>query len=173
MDFFEALKRRRSTRAFLPKPVEESKLQRILEAANSAPSAGDLQAYEIVVVKEGERKRALAAAALDQDFIAQAPVVLVFLANPPRSSRKYGDRGASLYSLQDATIAASYAWLAAVAQGLACAWVGAFYEDATRRILGAPKDLTPIAIIPVGYAGEEPEKTPRRPLKDLVHLEKI
>lgn len=167
------LGRRRSTRAFLPKPVEGAKLQRVLEAANSAPSAGDLQAYEIVVVKESARKRALATAALDQDFIAQAPVVLVFFANPSRSSSKYGSRGASLYCIQDATIAASYAQLAAVAQGLACAWVGAYDDGEVRRIVGAPHNLIPVAIIPIGYAGEVPEKTPRRSLEDLVHWEKI
>jgi len=173
MDFFDVLENRHSTRAFLQKPVEEGKLKRILEAASSAPSAGDLQAYEIVVVREGERKAALASAALGQDFISQAPVALDFLASPARSSRKYGKRGASLYSIQDATIAASFAWLAAVSQGLSCAWVGAFDDDEVRRIVGAPPSLQPIAILPVGYPAEEPERTPRRPLADLAHDEKF
>ena len=105
MEFFKVIDKRRSIRAFQEKPVEEDKVKVILEAANSAPSAGDLQAVEIYIVRSEEKLRELAQAALDQYFIAVAPVALVFCANPARSLMKYGMRGAELYCLQDATIA--------------------------------------------------------------------
>jgi nitroreductase len=169
MEFFEVLKARQSVRAFAPSPVEEEKLGAILEAARSAPSAGNLQAYEIYLVKADRLKRALARAALDQYFLAQAPVALVFCANPARSERRYKERGARLYSVQDATIACTYAMLAATALGLATVWIGAFHDAAVSRAIGLPEDIVPVAILPIGYAAEKPEPTSRRPLDELVH----
>ncbi|MDW8044397.1 MAG: nitroreductase family protein [Nitrososphaerota archaeon] len=170
MEFFDVIKRRRSVRAFKPDPIDDSQLNKILEAANSAPSAGNLQAYEIFLIKDMKRKRGLVRAALYQEFIAEAPVVLVFCANPLRSASRYGKRGAELYSLQDATIAATFAHLAATALGLASVWIGAFDDDMVLKELGNPPNLRPVAILPIGYAAEEPEATPRRSLEDLVHI---
>jgi nitroreductase len=169
MDFFELIQKRRSIRLFTPQPVEGQKLQAILEAANRAPSAGNLQAYEIYLVTDSARLRLLARAALDQDFIAQASLALVFCANPARSSKKYGRRGASLYCLQDATIACTFAHLAAAALDLASVWVGAFDDAGVRRAIGAGDNLLPVAILPVGYPGEKPQPASRRSLSDLVH----
>ncbi|MCX7887196.1 MAG: nitroreductase family protein, partial [Verrucomicrobiae bacterium] len=117
MDLFETIRRRCSVRAFKDRPVAEADLQRILAAANAAPSAGNMQAYEIVVVCDVVRRRRLAKAAWDQYFIAEAPVALVFLSNPQRNRERYGQRGAELYAVQDATIACAYAQLAATALG--------------------------------------------------------
>lgn len=173
MDFFEVLNRRFSVRAYQPKPIDEATLQRLLEVVNSAPSAGNLQAYEIVVVRDAERKRQLAKAALEQWFIAQAPVVLVFVANPERNRWRYGKRGQELYALQDATIACTFAHLTAVALGLGSCWVGAFNDDAVRQIIGCPSVMRPVAILPIGYPAETPEPRERRPLSDLVHDERV
>lgn len=172
-EFFDVLAARRSVRSFQSRPVEPEKLNRILEAANLAPSAGDLQAYEIVVVRDPEAKRRLARAALGQRFIAEAPVNLVFLANPARSARRYGRRGVELYCVQDATIAAAYAQLAAYALGLGSVWVGAFHDDEVREVVGASGDLRPVAIITIGYPAEVPRATPRRRIEDLVNSERL
>lgn len=171
MDFFEAVKARHSIRAFQARPVEEEKLNRIIETANLAPSAGDLQAYEVVIVRDSKRKDELARAAGGQGFLAEAPVCLVFLAHPERSSRKYGERGSELYCLQDATIAASYAQLAATALGLGSTWVGAFDEGAVAKVVQASRGIRPVAILPVGYSAETPEITPRRPIGEIVSSE--
>lgn len=169
MDYFELIRRRRSIRAFARKPVEDAKLQQILEAARLAPSAGNLQAYEIYVAQRPEVRAALAAAALGQDFIRQAPVALVFCTHPRRSSVRYGDRGSRLYALQDATIACTFAMLAAAALGLGTVWVGAFRDEDVWKAIGSPRDQQPIAILPVGYPAESPAPTDRRPLKEFVH----
>jgi len=169
MDFFEVVERRHSIRAYLHKDLDQSYVDKILEAANKAPSAGNLQAYEIFLVKDPVKKRRLAEAALYQMFIADAPIVLVFCANPRRSSWRYGKRGEELYSIQDATIAAAFSMLACTALGLSSVWVGAFDERLVSAALGNPPNLRPIIILPIGYPGEEPEPTSRRSLKDLVH----
>jgi len=165
------LDKRFSCRKFEKKEIEEEKLRKILEAANSAPSAGNMQAYEIVLVREVERKKALVTSALNQGFIAEAPVVLVFFANPSRAGRRYGSRGEQLYAIQDATIAASYVQLAATALGLASVWVGAFDEATVKRVCNAPEALKAIAIIPIGYPAQESSSSGRRFLDELVKKE--
>ena len=169
MDFFELIRARRSVRAYRSEPVEEEKLRKILEAANLAPSAGNLQAYEIYLVRDRKVRLALARAALDQSFISEAPVALVFCAHPERSAIKYGRRGVRLYALQDATIACTFAMLAAAELGLATVWVGAFDDEGVRRAIGAPEAHQPVAILPIGYPTEQPAPAPRRSLEDLVH----
>ena len=168
MDFFELIDARRSIRAFKPQPVEEDKLTRILQAANRAPSAGNLQAYTIVIVRDEAMRRELSRASLNQDSLVQAPVVLAFFAQGHLSAAQYKSRGTELYSLQDATVACAYAQFAATAQGLGTVWVGAFEDEPVRRILKAQPDWRPVALLPIGYPAEIPPATPRRALKDLV-----
>ena len=168
MEFLTLIEERHSTRAYQDRSVEQEKLDTILHAANRAPSAGDLQAYSIVVVRSPAARQALAKAAVDQQFVGQAPVVLVFLAESARASEKYGHRGESLYALQDATIACAYAQLAAHDVGLSACWVGAFRKREVQEILGATEGQTPVALLPIGYAGESPLVTPRRPLSEMV-----
>ncbi len=171
MEFFDVIRNRQSIRAFKDKDIEHEKINIILESANLAPSAGDLQAYEVVMIKEPQRRYALAKAALDQNFIAQAPLNLIFFINPKRSVWRYGQRGAKLYSLQDATIAATYAQLSATALGLGSVWVGAFDAKSIIELTGAKEDLVPVAIISIGYPDEKPVITTRRKIEDLVHDE--
>jgi nitroreductase len=168
-DFFETIRHRHSVRCYQSEAtVEKEKLHAILETASSAPSAGDLQAYKIVVVSNAEKRRALAAAAQDQNFIAEAPVCLVFCAEPERSATKYGDRGRNLYAIQDTTIAAAYAQLAVVAAGMASTWVGYFDEEKVRDVIGTDAGLIPVAMLSLGYPAELPEPTQRRRLDEIV-----
>lgn len=167
--FFQTIKKRRSIRSFKRKEIEESKASTIIESCDTAPSAGGLQSFEIYEVRGMDKKDLLTMAAMDQTFISEASLVLVFCANASRSVRKYGDRSI-LYSIQDATIAAAYAQLAAQALGLASAWVGAFDESKVSEVLGLPDKHKPVAIIPIGYANEKPfEKATRGP-KNLHHI---
>ncbi len=169
MEFFDVVTERRSVRAFAEQTLELEKLRQVLDTANRAPSAGNLQAYEIFVVRQAEDRRALARAALGQEFVASAPVSLVFCAHPGRAAPRYGQRGTRLYALQDATIACTYAMLAATALGMATVWVGAFSDDQVRRAIRAPEGVTPVAILPIGYPAEKPAPTSRRAFADLVH----
>ena len=169
MDFFEVVKTRQSIRAFQDKAIEQEQVQQILETINRAPSAGNLQGYEVYLVTDRDARQALARSTNGQDFITQAPLALVFCAHPGRSAKKYGQRGTTLYCVQDATIACAYAQLAVTTLGLASVWVGAFNEDAVRAAIGVGHDLRPVAFLPIGYAAETPEHRSRRALVELVH----
>ena len=169
MDFFQVIEQRHSIRKFSDAPVEEEKYRQILDAINKAPSAGNLQGYEVYVVRGKEQLRELVRAAGGQKYLAEAPLTLVFCANPARSGARYRQRGEKLYSVQDATIACTFAMLALAALGLATVWIGAFDDESVRKVLGISSDLVPVAMLPVGYAAEEPRHTPRRKLADLIH----
>ena len=165
--FFDFLSKRRSIRGFKEDAIDESKLNKILEACNLAPSSGGLQTFEIYQIKNKQIKERLVSAAKDQTFIAQAPLVLVFCANPSRSVERFGERS-QLFSVQDATIASAYAQLAVNAIGLSTVWIGAFDEKKVSEILQLPQGQRPISILPIGYENEKPkEKTTRGP-KDLL-----
>ena len=172
MEFFDTIKERKSIRRYKNKPIEENKIRKILNAVNLAPSAGDLQAYEVVLVSSKEVKEKLTNAAYGQKSISIASIVFVFLANPKRSSVKYGERGNRLYCIQDATIASAYTQLAAADLGLSSVWIGAFDDNAVLEAINAPKNLVPVSIIPIGYPDERPKRTQRRKLDDLVHKER-
>jgi nitroreductase len=160
-----------SIRKFKPIPIPDEILLEILRAGNAAPSAGNLQARDFIVVKDAERKKLIAKAAVGQMFIAEAPVVVVVCANYPRSMRVYRDRG-RLYAEQDATAAVENMLLAIQALGLGGVWVGAFYESRISEILRIPEYVRPIAIVPIGYPAEKPEKRSRYPIEELTHWEK-
>ncbi|HWR35287.1 MAG TPA: nitroreductase family protein [Clostridia bacterium] len=165
MEFFELIENRQSIRVFQARAVEEVKLQTILQAANSAPSAGNFQAYEIFVVRRQEQRDILTRATFGQNFIAEAPVLLLFCMNPARCTYD----GPALFALQDTTIACTFAMLAIQAAGLATCWIGAFSPENIAKTMSLPQGLTPVAILPVGYSAETPERTTRRSLNDLVH----
>jgi len=151
MELEEVFKKRHSVRAFEDREIEEEKINSLLAVLEHVPSAGNLRAFQVRVIKDDATKQKLAEAALGQSFVSEAPLCLVFCADANKSSSRYGKRGAELYSLQDATIACTYVMLKAVELGLASCWVGAFYDDEVMRILALEKGLRPVAILPIGY----------------------
>jgi len=169
MEFTEVIRNRHSIRTFTDQPVEAEKLQQILEIANLAPSAGNLQAYEIYVVTDAKKRDGLSCAALAQEYVAVAPVALVFCTHPELTQGRYTERGTRLYTVQDATIACTFAMLAATNLGLGSVWVGTFDEKVVRLIIGAPDSQVPVVILAIGYPGEFPDQHPRRPLEQLAH----
>ncbi|MDH5547921.1 MAG: nitroreductase family protein [Gammaproteobacteria bacterium] len=167
-DFFATVRNRHSIRKYQSDmPVEKEKLHAIIETACSAPSAGDLQSYQIVVVSSNESRDALCAAMKTQNFISQAPVCLVFCSKDKKSEERYGEKG-SLFALQDATIACAYAQLAVVAAGLGSTWIGEFDAVSIRKALRLEDDLTPVAILSLGYPAEIPEPTSRLPIDEVL-----
>lgn len=169
MDFFSLIEARHSIRAFTDQPVTHEQVQHILEATARAPSAGNRQAFEVFLVDANCDRAALVTAGNEQEFLAQAQVVLVFCTHAELNADRYGKRGADLYCIQDATIACTYAMLAATELGLATVWVGAFNEEAVRKFVHAKPGMRPVAMLPIGYAAEAPTIRSRRNLGDLVH----
>jgi len=171
LDVLEAIKERRSIRAFTDEKVSEKDVERLIDAARWAPSAGNTQPLELVVVKDKEMKRKLSEAALNQTFIQKAPVVIVVCADLNRSSRGYGSRGERLYSLQDTAAATENILLAAQELGLATCWVGAFRDKEVAKAVKAPKNMKPVAIVPVGHPAERPLAPQKRSVNEIVHYE--
>lgn len=171
MDILEVIKGRRSIRAFKSQVIPEETVEKLIDAARWAPSAGNIQPWEFVVVQKPETKRKLAEAALGQTFIEEAPVVIVVCANENRSSQGYGMRGKILYCIQDTAAATQNILLTAYALGLGSCWIGAFREEEARKILKVPVGIRPVAIIPVGYPNETPTPRSRKPINQIIHHE--
>ena len=167
MDFWEVLEERYSVRAFDPDAeVSPQVVERLLQAAIRAPSAGNRQPWHFYVVRDVAVRQGLAAAAYGQDFVARAPVVIVVCADAEQSAGRYGDRGRELYCLQDTAAAAEHILLAAVALGLGGCWVGAFDEGQAVHILELPVRHRPVAILHIGKpAGGSPRRTSRQALQ--------
>jgi nitroreductase len=172
METLECIKARASVRSFKPEPVSEEAIGKILEAAVNAPSAGNVQDWEFVIVKDSKGKKALSDAAYGQGFLAQAPVVIVVCSDLKGVFSAYGERGKNLYSIQDTAAAAMCLMLAACDLGLGTCWVGAFSEGKVASLLNLPENVRPLAIIPLGYPAGGPKKPARLGLKKAVHSEK-
>ncbi len=162
MNIFDALEGRRSIRAYQKREIPRDTVEKLLEFAELAPSAGNLQARRYIVVMREDLKNALAIAAYGQTHIASAPLDVVVCADVRRSSRRYGERG-NLYSIQDADAAIMCMLLAAHAMGLGCCWNGAFDDAMVREILSIEDGVIPVAIISIGWPAESPESPGRRP----------
>ncbi len=172
MDVFEAMLNRRSVREFKKGEVDDKLIGVMLYMATQAPSAGNVQDWEFVVVKDQTAKEKLAEAALRQTFVAEAPVVIVVCADLEKIALKYHERGERLYAIQDTSFAVMNMLLAAHALGLSTCVVNAFDEEEVRKILVLPENLRPVAIIPIGYAGEEPDRPERTPFENLTSVNK-
>jgi nitroreductase len=169
MDIFEAIEGRRSIRSFLDKPVPKELVMRILKAGQLAPSAGNCQARQFILVDDSEVKRKLFEAAWNQEFILQAPISIVVCADEQRSSSRYGERGRSLYCILDAAASVENMLLAIHGLGLGACWVGAYRDEEVKEALGLPEHLKPIAIIPIGYPVRQPPARSRLPVEALLH----
>ena len=161
------LQERRSVRRYTSENVAEVQITALLEAAETAPSAGNLRARKYIVVTEPELRSALALAAHRQEHVASAPLLIVVCADIPRSSSRYGDRGA-LYAIQDASAAIMCMLLAAHDMGLGTCWTGAFDDNAVRNLLKIPNHIVVAAIISVGWPAEKPFPPPRRDMTEVV-----
>jgi len=171
MNVLEAIKGRRSIRAFKNQGVPAEIVEELIDAARWAPSAGNIQPWEFIIVRKPRIKRRLVETALGQMFIEEAPVVIVVCADEERSSQGYGVRGKTLYCIQDTAAAMQNIHLTAYSLGLGTCWVGAFREEETRRILKIPRGMRPVAIIPVGYPAEAPTARMRKSTSQIVHYE--
>lgn len=169
MDVFEAVKKRRSVRNFKEDPFPEEILFQLLEAARFAPTAGNVQPWKFYIVKNKEIQSKLAEAALAQSWLTTPPVIIVVCAELARSAASYGQRGYTLYALQDTAAAIENILLCAVEKGLGCCWVGAFREEVVAQVLGLDTKINrPVAMIPIGYPAEEALVPVKRPLNDLI-----
>ena len=164
MDFYEVIKTRRSIRKYQDRPVEEDKVQRILEAARVAPSAANRQPWQFIVVRTEKIKKEFQRA-YNRNWFWQAPLVICACGREKEAWRRSDGK---TYVDVDVAIAMDHLILAATAEGLGTCWIGAFNPSEVRRILNFPDELEPIALTPLGYPASSPKPTYRKPLEEIV-----
>lgn len=167
MTVLEAIKSRRSIRDYENKDIPETIMEHLMEAIRWAPSAGNLQSRRFYFVLSREGRKKLARAALNQNFIASAPLVVVACLDR-RIAARYGDRGVNLYAIQDVSASVMNMMLVARELGLGTVWVGAFNEFEVVEILEMPDYLRPIVLVPVGYPSRTPGPTSRLAREELI-----
>ena len=169
MNVFEAIMKRRSVRGFLDKSIEDEKLNAVLEAGRLAPSAKNRQEWRFVVVKNREVRRAVAEAANGQNFVGEAPVVIVACGITDGYVMSCGQPSYPI----DVAIALDHISLAAVECGLGTCWIGAFNEDRVKKILGIPEEIRVVDLMPIGYPAVETVKEKNRlPFNKIVKYDR-
>ena len=175
----QEIQNRKSTRRYKDTPVTDAQIADLLEAARLAPSAGNTQPWQFVVVRDEELRKRLATAAHNQPWMAEAPVFIVCVAD---SAPRFPDReGLSLDEssdpvglkmiIRDTAIATEHILLEAEHLGLGSCWIAWFVQEDIRPILHIPEDQYVVAIVTIGYKDEEPACRPRKPLAELVHYD--
>lgn len=171
MDLEEAIKNRRSIRAFKKQDLPQGTIEKLIEAAIWAPSAGNVQPWQFVVASSPHMKQDLSVAAYGQKHIEEALAIIVVCVDEKRASESYGVRGKTLFCIQDTAAAIQNILLTAYSLGLGSCWIGAFKEEEIRKTIRAPKEMRPVALIPVGYPNEAPKIRNRRQINDIIHTE--
>jgi nitroreductase len=164
MGFGELIRTRYSVRAYKPDPIEEDKLERILEAARLAPTAANRQAFLLYVLKTEGRKDELRPI-YPREWFVQAPLIICACGIP---AQNWVRRDGKNYNDVDVAIAMDHLILAAADEGLGTCWIAAFDPAAARSILKLPEGIEPIAFTPLGYAADSPRPKMRKPLADIV-----
>ena len=170
---FATLKNRGSVRKFQKKDVPQEVMEKILLAATFAPSAGNFQPWEFIIVRNDKTKKSLAAACFDQPWLKDAPVMVVACINMRLAGSVFGERGEKLYGIQDVAAACENMLIAATSLGLGSCWVGAFSEPQISVLLECAEYIRPAALIAIGWPAEEPPALQRQSLADVVHFEKF
>jgi len=158
MDIFETIETRRSIRKYKSGSISDKELKMIFEAARLTPSAANRQPWCFVVVRDAERKQALAKAANNQMFLADAAAIVTAVSDPEISKRWYE---------KDPMIAVEHMALAAVALGYSTCWIGAFNEEEVKHILTIPEEKRVIALLPIGVPDEIPKTRPRKEISEI------
>ena len=163
MDLYEAIKLRCSVRSYLNRPVEQEKLDRILDAARLAPSGSNRQPWKFVVVRDAETRKKLVLACSNQEFVGQAPVVIAGVGLMPDRVMSCGVPGDPV----DVAIALEHVALAATSEELGTCWIGSFYQDQIRALLGIPANAKVIEVMTLGYPADNPRPKTRKSMKEL------
>ena len=170
MDIVELIKTRRHIHHFDTEPVSDENIRILLESARWAPSAGNLQPWEIILITSKKDRDALVNTLKNKEYMRSAPLILLFCADVNRSSERYGERGTSLYSIQDTAAAIQNVLLTATALGLGSGWVGDFDGNALKDLFRLPWNVRPMALIMIGRSSEKPTPPLRRKVEDFAHL---
>ncbi len=168
MEFSDLIRSRYSVRAYKPDPVEDDKLQQVLEAARLAPTAANRQPFQLIVIHTAGREEELGRI-YGAPWFVQAPLVICICGLPGQGWVRADGKN---YTDVDVAIVMDHLILAATDLGLGTCWIGAFDPRAARQVLGIPDDVEPIAFTPLGYPADQPKPKKRKELSTLVRYER-
>jgi len=168
MEYSDLIAARYSVRAYHSNPVEDEKLQVVLEAARLAPTAANRQPIQLIVMHTAGREKDIGKIYRLPWFV-QAPVVIGICAISTQAWVRESDRFNA--RLIDAAIVADHLILAATNLGLGTCWIAAFNVEAARNILQLPDEVEPVIFTPLGYPADQPSPKTRKPLNELVRYE--
>ncbi len=159
-ELMDIIKKRRSVRAYLDKPVENEKIKQIIEAARLAPSSCNSQCWRFVIAKDDVKeqivKNGLGGFILANRWAKNVPIIIVACADLNFLTHKVGAGIKGIeYHLLDIGIAVEHLVLRATELGLGTCWIGWFNERAVRKILKIPRNIKITALITLGYPKEE------------------
>lgn len=169
MEYRELIVNRYSVRAYKPDPVEEDKLQSILEAARLAPTAANRQPFQLIVVHTEGRQESLKKI-YHRDWFVQAPVIICACGVPSQGWVRSDDQ--RRYLDVDVAIVMDHLILAAADQGLGTCWIAAFNARVARQELQLPDEIEPLIFTPLGYPADQWKPKERKLLQDLVRYER-
>jgi len=164
MAVMRQIQERYSVRSYQQRPVEKEKLESVLEAARSAPTAKNVQGWRLVVAQDAVTRQKLMKAANNQAFVGEAPVVIACCAVNTEHVMRCGQLAYPI----DAAIAIDHMTLQAVEEGLGTCWIGSFYEDQVKAILGIPDQVRVVELLTLGYPADSQAAKTRLPLEKLV-----
>ena len=171
MDVLELIKKRRSVRDYLEKPVENDKLFKILEAGRWSPSSGNVQNWRFIVINNFREKAEISEACLGQYWVSVAPIIIVVLSDDSKLRMLFGQRGEMSYSIQNCSVAMQNMMLEAENLGLSTSWVGAYDDDKILRIVKVQDpNIIVRGIFTIGYAKSIPSPPNRLELDKLVYF---
>ena len=173
MEFNQVVRKRKMVRQYQKgKSIPDSIVSTLIENAHRAPSAGHRPVLPIIIVRLPMIQARLPRAALQQQQVNDAPLLIVVCSNTSRSIDRYGKRGKDFYSIIDGAFASMLILLTSVDQGISASFVGAFEDDKVSRILELPEYVKPVGIIALGYPAEYPERFQRIDISNLVYFER-
>ncbi len=171
MNFIDIAKARFSVRNYKPTKIEEDTLLLVLEAFRVAPSAVNFQPWHLIIVSANENKERIYSA-YPREWLKTAPILLVVCGDHSVSWKRSDGKD---HMDIDLAIAIDHLTLQATALGLGTCWVCNFNALLLKQSLKLPKNIEPVAIIPLGYPVDEADPnrhtTKRKPLQEFVHRE--
>ena len=153
MDFLELAKERYSVRMYSNQPIEKEKINRILEAGRVAPTAHNNQPQRIYVIQSEEAREKVKKCTR---YSFSAPCILLICYNEDESWYGPDNKLGSI----DASIVTTHMIMEATELGLGTVWVGSFNAEIAKSEFALPKNIIPVAFLPVGYPAEMAKPSP-------------
>lgn len=174
----ECILTRRSIRHYTDDKVSDDTIRELLEAVRWAPSWGNTQTWEVVVVKDHNIKQKLADATganRSSQAITGVSIILVFCSRQGISGTKDGVYATAEgdWSMFDCALACQNFSLAAHSRGLGTVYIGRFNHQQVDEVLGLPENIKSVVLIPVGYAADQAKAPARKTIDEFVHLDRF